>query len=82
MPDWAPHLRLQLASLRLSPLREREIVEELSQHLDDRYRELLAGGTTPDQALRLALAEFTDRDTLARFMTPSRVTRAGFLRAR
>jgi len=28
--------------LGLSPARENEIVEELSQHLDDRWRELIA----------------------------------------
>lgn len=47
MPDWAPHVRARLASLRLSPTRENEIVEEFSQHLDERYRELLVGGTHP-----------------------------------
>jgi hypothetical protein len=39
MPDWAGHVRLRLFPLRLSPAREAEIVEELSQHLDDRWRE-------------------------------------------
>jgi hypothetical protein len=34
MPDWEAHLRPRLASLRLSPIRESEIVEELSQHLE------------------------------------------------
>ena len=45
MPDWAAHVRPRLSPLRLSPNRENEIVEELSQHLDDRWRELVAGGT-------------------------------------
>ena len=30
MPDWAQHVRPRLASLRLSPTREIEIVDELS----------------------------------------------------
>jgi predicted permease len=55
MPDWASDLRRRLSSLRLSPTREGEIVEELSQHLDDRYRELIAGGAAPDDAARRAL---------------------------
>ena len=38
MPKWAAHLRPRLASLRLSPAREHEIVEELSQHLEDCWR--------------------------------------------
>src|SRR3970282_1709333 len=58
MPDWAPPVRARLASIRLSPTREAEIVDELSQHLEDRYRELIAGGTAPDEATRLALADF------------------------
>ena len=34
MPDWKSHIRSRLASLRLSPARESEIIEELAQHLD------------------------------------------------
>ena len=37
-------LRARLASLRLAPAREAAIIEELSQHLDDRRQELIAGG--------------------------------------
>ena len=44
MPDWEEHVRPRLSGLRFSPTREAEIVEELSQHLEDRYRELIAGG--------------------------------------
>ena len=70
MPDWAEHVRSRLASLRLSPTREAEIVEELSQHLEDRWRELLAGGASEDEAARLALADFREGNLLARFMAP------------
>ena len=72
MPDWARHVRSRLASLRLSPSRENEIVEELSQHLDDRWRELTAGGTPHDEATRLALAEFREGNLLAQYMAPLR----------
>ena len=41
MPDWTLHLRPRLARLNLRGEREAEIVEELSQHLDERYQELL-----------------------------------------
>ena len=51
MPDWAQHVRPRLSSLRLSPTRESEIVDELSQHLDDRWRELIAGGASPDEEI-------------------------------
>jgi len=70
MPDsstrWTKEVRTRLLSLRLSPTRESEIVEELSQHLDDRWRELISGGASSDEATRLALAEFRDGDALAR----------------
>ena len=68
--DWARHIRTRLSSLRLSPAREQEIVEELSQHLEDRWRELVAGGTPEEEATRLALAEFTDGNRLAEYMAP------------
>ena len=72
MPDWAPHVRARLASLRLSPTRENEIVEEFSQHLDERYRELLVGGTSPDEARDLALEDFQSGDILVRQMAALR----------
>ena len=41
--------------------RETEVVDELSQHLDDRYRELVAGGATAEEATRLTLVRWTER---------------------
>jgi predicted permease len=72
MPDWTQHIRPRLASLRLSSSRENEIIEELSQHLDDRWRELVADGASEDEATRLTLAGFRDRDLLARHLAPLR----------
>lgn len=68
MPDWTEHLRPRLAFLRLSAAREAEIVEELSQHLDQRYDELRAGGASDADARRLALDELLDHDSLASHM--------------
>ena len=70
MPNWAEHLRPRLSSLRLSPAREHEIVQELSQHLEDRWRELVAGGASEDEATRLALAEFREGNLLAQYLAP------------
>jgi putative ABC transport system permease protein len=70
MPDWTQYVRPRLSSLRLSPTREAEIVEELSQHLDDRWRELIASGVLPDEAERLALADFRDGNVLAERIAP------------
>ena len=65
-----------MSSLQLSPTRESEIVEELSQHLDDRWRELIAGGASPDEATRLTLAQFRGGDVLAKYMAPLRQAHA------
>ena len=53
MRDWVRDVRARLSSLHLSPTREAEIVEELSQHLDDRYRELVTAGVPPEDAVAL-----------------------------
>src|SRR5262249_30180996 len=66
MTDWKETIRTRLASLRLEPTREAEIVEELVQHLEDRYAELLASGTPSDEAHRAVLAELNESDPLAR----------------
>ena len=76
MPDWKPHIRSRLASLRLSSSRENEIIEELSQHLEDRWRELVAGGASEDEATKLALAGFREGDLLARHLAPLRQAHA------
>jgi putative ABC transport system permease protein len=64
MTDWKHEIRRRLAMLRLEPMRENEIVEELTQHLDDRHAELLAGGATKEEATRVALAELGESEVL------------------
>ena len=66
MPEWSTHIRSRLASLTMSPAREAEIVEELSQHLDQRYDELRRGGRNDANAQQLALEELLDRLNLSR----------------
>ena len=70
--EWADQLRPRLARLRLSPTREAEIIEELSQHLDQRYEELTDDGVSDDEARRLAIEELREPDELARWMRPLR----------
>ena len=41
-------------------------MEEVAQHLDDRYRELLAGGATEAEARRTALEEISEEKLLAK----------------
>ena len=64
MPDWNASLESRLAGLTFSPAREAEIREELSSHLDDRYRELIRSGHSPAEAERLAISELADDDLL------------------
>src|SRR5262245_38167993 len=64
MPEWKDEIIERLSELSLEPAREAEIVEELSQHLEDRYAELLAGGATQDEAALAALAELSASATL------------------
>jgi len=66
VPNWDDAIRERLAELRLEPVRESEIVEEWSEHINDRYEELLAGGATENEALSSALVEFTENDELIR----------------
>src|SRR5262249_53587221 len=51
-----------------APADEAEIVEELAQHMDDRYRDQLARGVPELEAQRAALAEIASRQPLAQAM--------------
>jgi putative ABC transport system permease protein len=72
---WAAEVRSRLSPLRLSPTRETEIVDELSQHLDDGYRELIAAGASREDAVRLALADFRSGNVLAQYLAPLKLAR-------
>jgi putative ABC transport system permease protein len=60
MPDWKKEIRAVLAPLQLEPMREAELVEELSQHLRDRYDEMLADGSDAEAASESLLQELND----------------------
>jgi putative ABC transport system permease protein len=64
MPDWKEEIRRRLSELRLQPAREAEIIEELAQHLDDRFEQSLWGGATEEEAYQAALLELTESDLL------------------
>ncbi|MDP1572520.1 MAG: ABC transporter permease [Vicinamibacterales bacterium] len=74
--DWASYVRPRLSSLRLSPTRESEIIEELSQHLEERYEELRRDGSGADEARRLAIEELLEPEALALFMRSLRQANA------
>jgi putative ABC transport system permease protein len=66
MADWRQEIGRRLAKLDLAPAREAEIVEELSQHLEDHYAELLTSGVTEAEAERRALEELSESSILQR----------------
>jgi putative ABC transport system permease protein len=61
---WTQEIRAWLKDLSLSPTREAEVVEELAQHVEDRYQEMLAEGLTESEASHAALAEVRQIDLL------------------
>ena len=66
MADWRRDLTDRLSGLSLRPEREAEIMDELSQHLDDDVRERMAGGADAETARAEALAELDTPGTLLR----------------
>jgi putative ABC transport system permease protein len=64
MPDFKSDIRKSIAELDLSPEHEQEIVEELSQHLEERFEQALSRGATEEEARQLALRELTEPDSI------------------
>src|ERR1700692_3640648 len=60
MPDWKNIVRQRLTPLSLAPAAEADLAEELSQHLEDRYRELCSGGASEEDAFQKAISELDD----------------------
>jgi predicted permease len=60
MSDWKEIVEQRLARMQLDTPQEAEIVDELSQHIQDRYEELTATGTSEEEARRLALEGLDD----------------------
>src|SRR5262245_22667743 len=65
MHDWHSEVRARLAPLNLKPEREADIVDEIAQHLAERYRDSISAGASPDEATRLTLAELRASNMLA-----------------
>ncbi len=67
MPDWSKEIRERLAGVALDPAREASIVEEIGQHLEDRFAELIAGGAAArGGARKAALDELAASPALSR----------------
>ncbi|HEX5077438.1 MAG TPA: ABC transporter permease [Gemmatimonadaceae bacterium] len=63
--DWRAEIAERLVSLRLAPAEEADLADELSQHLEDRFRELRVRGMGDTEARRLVLEELDGEGSLA-----------------
>ena len=70
MPEWKREIRQHLDALDIDPAREAEVVEELAQHLDDRYAELRGRGLDDPTARTAALAELSQDNRLGTELRP------------
>jgi predicted permease len=70
MPEWKIEIKKRLAGLNIKPEREGEIVDELSNHLQDRYDDLRAQGITHEDACRDVISEL-DGTNLVSELEPS-----------
>ena len=81
MPDWSGEIRRRLSAVRLPPEREAAIVDEVAQHLEDRYQILLASGHPAAEAERRTWRELEGDDVLGRLLSatepPRRPSLAG-----
>jgi len=64
MPDWRNLIRRRLAELNLTAQAESVLADEMAQHLEDRYENLIALGAAPDDALDQVRAELRDIEPL------------------
>jgi len=67
MLNWRDEIRSRLSRAGLKLAREPEIVEELSQHLQDRYQELCRSGLSEGEAARAALSESSEDELRQQF---------------
>ena len=65
MPDFKSEIRRSIAELDLPPEHEAEIVEELSQHLEERFERALSEGASEEEAKQLALEELVQPDSIS-----------------
>jgi predicted permease len=66
MPDWKNIVRNRISLLRLEGAAETDLTDELAQHLEDRYHELLSGGDSEEEAYQKTVSELDDLYPLQR----------------
>ena len=65
LQTWKTEVAARLAALRVDPADRAQMIEELAQHLDDRYRSLIARGSS-EEAARAAVRQELNDDGLVR----------------
>src|SRR6186713_2859951 len=60
MPDWKSFVRQHIHLTGLNPVREAELIEDVSQQLEDVYQESLKRGSTLLEAMALAQQHIPD----------------------
>src|SRR5258707_4567957 len=76
MREWKHEIRKRLTGSNLLPEREAEIIDELSAHLQDQYRQLRAGGATHEEAFRSVVSELDATDLLPELQVSEEVVRS------
>jgi len=74
MPNWKEEISRRMAGLKVAPVLEAEIIEELAQHLDDRYQELVRGGASDTDAEHLILTELSENEVFHELQIVERET--------
>ena len=64
-PNWREEIVQRLAGADLPPVREAEIIDELTGHLNDEYKRLRAGGATASEAFEIAVDGLNGHPQLA-----------------
>jgi predicted permease len=75
MPEWNNVIRKRLVGSNLQRGREAEIIEELSEHLQDRYEQLRGEGATDGEAYRGVLAELDSTDLVPELQSSEQTVR-------
>jgi hypothetical protein len=71
MSEWAQAVRQRLVSHDIDPTRHSAVIDELAQHLDERYAALLARGVDAIEARRTVSAMLRARSVRVPASQPS-----------
>lgn len=76
MPNWKEEIRKRLANQPIDPTPAESVIEELSQHLEDRYEELSLTGASESEILDRVLKELEGSASFARALPTAKHSRS------